>query len=88
MLTLISSKGDTIRINGLLDGSTAVSKTKKGLQKNTPMRLSDVEKAHIIHVLNQCNWRIHGENGAAELLDINPSTLRSRMKKLDISNKH
>lgn len=84
---VISSKGDTIRINGLLDGSTAVSKTKKGLQKNTPMRLSDVEKAHIIHVLNQCNWRIHGENGAAELLDINPSTLRSRMKKLDISNK-
>lgn len=84
---VISSKGDTIRINGLLGGTSAVANLKQENQKNMTVRLSDVEKAHIIKILDQCNWRIHGENGAAELLDINPSTLRSRMKKLDISNK-
>ena len=35
--------------------------------------------------LKKCNGKISGKNGAAALLDINPSTLRSRMKKLGIS---
>ena len=46
--------------------------------------LEDVERAHIIKALIQSNWRIHGKTGAAEILKINPSTLRSRIKKLDI----
>jgi len=32
----------------------------------------------------ETNWVIHGKKGAAELLGINPSTLRSRMDKLGI----
>lgn len=84
---VISSKGDTIRINGLPDGKTMHAIPKQQNLRKTILRLSDVEKAHIIKILEQCSWRIHGENGAAEILDINPSTLRSRMKKLDISNK-
>lgn len=46
--------------------------------------LADIEKAYIIEVLNNCHWRVGGDNGAAKILDMPDSTLRSRMKKLDI----
>jgi formate hydrogenlyase transcriptional activator len=46
--------------------------------------LDDVERRHIESVLNQTNWMIEGERGAAKILDMNPSTLRSRMQKLNI----
>jgi transcriptional regulator with GAF, ATPase, and Fis domain len=46
--------------------------------------LEDVEADHIRQVLKETNWRIAGRHGAAKRLAINPSTLRSRMKKLGI----
>jgi formate hydrogenlyase transcriptional activator len=46
--------------------------------------LEDVERRHIEAVLNQANWMIEGERGAAKILNLNPSTLRSRMKILGI----
>ncbi len=46
--------------------------------------LADAEKGHILAVLRQTNWRIEGPNGAAAILKLNPSTLRSRMKKLGV----
>ena len=46
--------------------------------------LADAERAHILFVLNQTEWVIAGKSGAAELLDLPPSTLRSKMKKLGI----
>jgi formate hydrogenlyase transcriptional activator len=46
--------------------------------------LENVERNHILRVLTQTKWVIHGKKGAAEILGINPSTLRSRMEKLGI----
>jgi DNA-binding NtrC family response regulator len=46
--------------------------------------LEDVERRHIESVLAQTNWMIEGERGAARILNLNPSTLRSRMQKLGI----
>lgn len=46
--------------------------------------LDENEKQYITLVLRQTRWKIRGENGAAEILQINPSTLESRMKKLGI----
>jgi transcriptional regulator with GAF, ATPase, and Fis domain len=46
--------------------------------------LAELERDHILQVLKHTNWKIHGENGAADLLDINPSTLRGRMRKHNI----
>lgn len=46
--------------------------------------IQDNERDHIIATLNECDWKIYGKGGAAELLKINPSTLNSRMKKLNI----
>jgi len=46
--------------------------------------LQEIERSHIVAVLKQTRWRIDGPNGAAQALNLNPSTLRSRMKKLGI----
>ena len=46
--------------------------------------LAENEKDYIISVLEKLDWVIGGKKGAAEVLDIPSSTLRSRMKKLGI----
>jgi len=47
--------------------------------------LETVEREHILHVLEQTQWKVSGKNGAAEILGLNRSTLRARMRKLGIS---
>jgi chemotaxis protein methyltransferase CheR len=46
--------------------------------------LEAVERSHILLVLEKVGWKIDGKQGAAARLKINPSTLRSRMRKLNI----
>ena len=46
--------------------------------------LEEVERAHIMAVLVQTNWRVSGEKGAAKILGLNPTTLEARMKRLGI----
>ena len=46
--------------------------------------LQEIETDHISRVLEESNWRIDGPKGAALVLDMNPSTLRSRLQKLGI----
>jgi formate hydrogenlyase transcriptional activator len=50
----------------------------------SPQTIDQVERSHILAVLIQTNWRIEGSDGAAAMLNLNPSTLRSRMKKLGV----
>jgi transcriptional regulator with GAF, ATPase, and Fis domain len=47
--------------------------------------LDDMERQHITAVLTQTNWKIEGGQGAAKILNLQPSTLRSRMRKLGIT---
>ncbi|MFO0707843.1 MAG: sigma 54-interacting transcriptional regulator [Nitrospira sp.] len=47
--------------------------------------LVDMERRHILRVLENVQWRIYGAQGAAAQLGMNPSTLRSRMKKLGLT---
>jgi PAS domain S-box-containing protein len=58
--------------------------TSAATKKDTAASLEEVERQHIEAVLRQTNWMIEGERGAAKLLNLNPSTLRSRMQKLEI----
>ncbi len=46
------------------------------------------ERDHIIAVLKKCNGRIRGAGGAAELLNVPPTTLGSKMKKLGIKREY
>ncbi|MBI9089359.1 MAG: sigma 54-interacting transcriptional regulator [Desulfobacterium sp.] len=49
-----------------------------------PLLLDEAMKDHIKAVLGMTGGKVQGKKGAAALLGINPSTLRNRMKKLNI----
>ena len=51
------------------------------------MTLVENEKRHILWALEKTSWKISGPGGAAELLDINYGTLRSRIAKHGIKKK-
>ena len=48
------------------------------------LALADVERAHILRVLEQCAWRIRGQHGAAAILELKPTTLEFRIAKLGL----
>ncbi|MBD0254822.1 MAG: sigma 54-interacting transcriptional regulator, partial [Cytophagales bacterium] len=45
----------------------------------------ETEREYILEILQKAKWRIRGKGGAAELLNMKPTTLESRMQKLGIS---
>jgi transcriptional regulator with GAF, ATPase, and Fis domain len=55
-----------------------------GEEKSLGLTLEEVERNHILEILNRTHWRIRGTGGAAEILAMKPTTLHSRMKKLGI----
>ena len=46
--------------------------------------MRDVEREHILRVLEAANWKVRGANGAAEVLGLKPTTLEARIAKLGI----
>jgi transcriptional regulator with GAF, ATPase, and Fis domain/ligand-binding sensor domain-containing protein len=83
--SVIIAKNDIISDeNILLNLDTEIGKSLDRFHGNI-ITLEQMEKQYIIHVLNKTDGKISGRKGAAELLGINPSTLRSRMKKLGIN---
>jgi len=49
--------------------------------------LEELEREHILEVLELTRWRVSGESGAAKVLGLKPTTLEARMKKLSIQRK-
>ena len=47
-------------------------------------QVRQLEKDNIVAALERSGWRISGDAGAAQLLGLSPSTLKSRMKALDV----
>lgn len=60
-----------------------LQKPREGLS-NTQRTLEAVERDYIVRVLEQVSWKVSGNNSAAEVLGLNRSTLRARMRKLNI----
>ncbi|WP_035235532.1 sigma-54 interaction domain-containing protein [Desulfobacter vibrioformis] len=54
------------------------------LSRPDSLALNQVVEAHIRHVLELTHGKIQGSDGAAALMEIHPSTLRNKMKKLGI----
>ena len=75
---VIISSGNKLEIGD------AIPKSTNSTLEETMVTLVDVEKDHILKILEQTNWRISGQKGAARILDINRSTLEARMRKLGI----
>ena len=57
---------------------------KPEIARPAPGTLEAIERDHIRRVLEQTQWAIEGERGAARMLGLNPSTLRGRLRKLGI----
>lgn len=47
--------------------------------------LQEIERNHILKVLEKTNWRLMGKGGAAESLGLKRTTLQSKMKKLGLT---
>jgi len=80
---LILSSGEKLEIGEWLPQASG-NKTTTGKNRT---RLEDVEKDHILTILDQTGWKVSGEKGAARILGLNPTTLEARMKKLGIYRK-
>jgi transcriptional regulator with GAF, ATPase, and Fis domain len=73
----ITTQGSVLRLAEKIDSRTPD-------RKNGSLSISDMEREHIQNILEKTGWCIEGNRGAASLLGLNPSTLRSRMQKLGI----
>ncbi|MCB2170199.1 MAG: sigma 54-interacting transcriptional regulator [Deltaproteobacteria bacterium] len=66
---------------GRLDVRAPIRKSENAAITDT---LEDVERQHILSVLERTGWRVTGKNGAAEILGLKRTTLQAKMRKLDI----
>lgn len=62
--------------------------TVPNIKTGSKQTLEDMERRHILQILEDVRWKIDGNNGAAQILGLNASTLRSRMKKLRIQKEN
>jgi transcriptional regulator with GAF, ATPase, and Fis domain len=73
---MIVSTGKTLAVSVPKLGSPEASETSS---------LENIERSHLLNVLNKTNWRIAGKGGAAEVLGLKRTTLQSLMKRLGIT---
>jgi hydrogenase-4 transcriptional activator len=82
---LIRHRGGQLRFDSLLpDEKGKETQTVTEAKGGGPLNLDEAMSLHISKVLKMTKGKIHGPEGAAELLGINPNTLRGRMNKLGI----
>ena len=82
---VITSQGSALRVLDRLEpsrpsGEQQVERVEKEVAP-TVRALGEMERDHILHALQKTGWRVEGSAGAAEILGINSSTLRGRMRK-------
>ena len=78
---VINTQGDALQLEDPLNPH----RSEVAESPDLPIKsLEEMEREHILLALRKTNWRIHGKDGAAALLNINPSTLRGRMRKQGI----
>jgi formate hydrogenlyase transcriptional activator len=79
---LILSDGETLVLG--TEFGQPVAAGRLNAASHTDLTLQHAEREHIENVLARCGWRIEGRGKAAEILNVNASTLRYRMKILGI----
>jgi len=73
------------RASELVLGESAAASTTDANATRKSLSLEEVERGHILAVLERTGWVLEGPRGAAQLLNLTPSTTRSRMKRLGIT---
>ncbi len=83
----ILSKGGKLQINLPTNSPRKINSPTQELNKEriyTDEEMKEKEKQNLVCALKQCEGKVTGPNGAAELLNMNPTTVYSRIKKLNI----
>ena len=75
---VILSRGPRLELGSWLPKPEATA------SPTTPRTLEEIERRHILDVLESTGWRVRGARGAAAILDIKPTTLEARMHRLGI----
>ena len=81
---MILSPGTVLELNNWFPGHQEFTGTSARAREGKRETIEEVERAHIKKVLEACDWKIRGSDGAAEHLGLKRTTLQSRMKKLGI----
>ena len=81
---LILYNGQQLHFDGLEALGSAPPSSPREESKPAALNLDEAMTRHITRALKRAGGKIHGPGGAAELLGINPMTLRHRLKKLGI----
>ena len=76
---VITTTGPVLQIADRLEPLTGSDEKDSSLKD-----LAAMEREHILRVLTETGWKIEGANGAASILNLHPSTLRFRIKKLGL----
>jgi two-component system, NtrC family, response regulator HydG len=87
--SVLLASGEIINISPLPANCSPANSGKNQLEglEDRVKTMTENERDHILTALEKCNWKIYGKGGAAELLEINGTTLHSRMKKLGIEKR-
>lgn len=84
--SVLLTKG--VAIADILLPTVEVKQCLEGQEEKAMKTIVENERDYIISVLKKSNGRIWGPGAAAEVLNINPSTLKSKMKKLGIKKEY
>jgi formate hydrogenlyase transcriptional activator len=79
---VITNEGSKLILNEILPKKVMFSSADAELKT-----LEDMERQHIIKVLEKTNWQVSGDKGAAKILGIKRTTLEARIKRLNIQKK-
>ncbi len=80
---VITNTGSNLRLPDGLSQYKDIN-SNNSIQETELLSLAEVERNHILRTLQKTDWQISGIKGASTLLKMNPSTLRSRIKKLGL----
>ncbi len=81
---VITCKGERLTLPPEFRLAHSISPEAEG---RTLVSLAKMERQYILRVLQRTNWKVGGKGGAAEILELHPNTLRTRMEKLGITRK-
>jgi len=73
-----------LSLGEVLDAPLELGAAHNAPDASPPQSLEDAERRHVEGVLASTQWVVEGPKGAAGILQVNPSTLRSLMKRLGI----
>jgi formate hydrogenlyase transcriptional activator len=81
---VLLSEGETLSFDSPFNQNSSTDSPTAVTPQPALRTLEEMERDYILEVLRQTNGMIAGKGGAAEILGLPPSTLRSRMKKLGL----